>query len=200
MYIISYKKKDVVTGDEIEYFVPACYTLAYRSDKNEAISYPYTKENGYYINNETEKMYKIYSFECEYDVKMKCAYFRDSKGANDYIKKLSEHNVDYSVIEPNYSKPDIKAHYIYVLANPYIKNAIYVNTTNKDAWIEAEDLYNSTGVPSPYFVVAIKKVKDYNNAIFYLENILSPFRINPQKSFYGISLREISNIINNYKD
>ena len=200
MYIISYKKNDVITGKEKEYFFPACYTLAVRNDKNDAISYPCTEENGHHIYDETEKMYKVYSFESEYDVRMKCAYFPDAKRANDYTKYLSEHNIDYSVIEPNYSKPDAKAHYIYVLANPYIKNVLYVNTTNKDAWIEAEDLYSSTGVPSPYFVVAIKKVKDYNHAAFYLENVLSPYRIIPQKSFYEISLNEINNIINSYKD
>lgn len=198
MYIISHKEIDVMTGEKFNYVIPAQYSLTIRPHRSKEV-WCYTEKDGFLIDDKIEKMYKVYSFEKEANANLKCVYFDSEKEMQKYIDDLSSRDIDYSAMKPNYLRESKEMHCIYVLANPLIMGALYISATNMNVWIQATDLYNTTGVPSPFVVVAIKEVNDYNEAALYLENALVSFKINPKKYFYNISLKEANKFIEEYK-
>lgn len=200
MYTISHTEQDISSGQFFQLIVPSRPTLAFKPYREHHVSYPYTISNGFSINNSSEKMYKVYSLDKNDDVKIKRKYFSDKVNLQKYTKYLTDNKIEYSIEQPNKQNLGGETSYIYILANPFIENVLYINVTSIDVWIEANDLSDDTGVPSPFIVIFKRRIKNYDDAVFYLEYNLNPFRIDPRKNFFDISLAEVQNIISMYEE
>ena len=200
MYIILRNEFDFSTGQIYKLIVPSRATLAFKPYREHQVSYPYTNSNDFCVNNNSEKMYKVYSLDNSADVKIKRTYFSDEVKLQKYTKCLTENKIEYSIEHPNTQNLDGEKSYIYILANPFIENVLYINVTSIDVWVEANDLSDDTGVPSPFIVIFKRRIKNYDDAVFYLKYNLNPFRIDSRKNFFDISLAEAKNIISMYEE
>jgi len=90
--------------------------------------------------------------------------------------------------------------YVYAMRNKSFKDGILkIGFTHDNLEERAQQLYN-TGVPTPFNIVFKEALDDYKELEKYLHSRLDDKRINPAREFFNTSIKEIEEIIKDYKE
>ncbi|MCD9593531.1 GIY-YIG nuclease family protein [Streptomyces sp. 8ZJF_21] len=79
---------------------------------------------------------------------------------------------------------------IYILANSLIPGVLKIGRTAREPTERAREVSRGTGVPAEYEVIYDQVVSDAKAAERELHSLLHPNRVNPQREFFRVSIRE----------
>lgn len=85
--------------------------------------------------------------------------------------------------------------FIYVLSNPSLANTLKVGKTNRDVSLRAAELSKSTSMPTPFSIDAYFTSKSTDADERRVHEALSKYRINSNREFFQLSLKEAVEII-----
>jgi len=86
--------------------------------------------------------------------------------------------------------------YIYILVNPSMPNMVKIGKTQRSSDNRASELSTGTNVPFHFEVGYEKLVSDCHLAEQIIHKKLSAFRVNRDREFFSIRLREAINVVN----
>ncbi|MFC8789684.1 GIY-YIG nuclease family protein [Streptomyces cinereoruber] len=84
---------------------------------------------------------------------------------------------------------------IYILANPVIPGVVKIGRTARRVTERVREISRPTGVPVDYEVIYDQLVNDAHAAEKEIHALLRPSRINEQKEFFQISIRESIRVV-----
>ncbi|MEU9098987.1 GIY-YIG nuclease family protein [Streptomyces sp. NPDC048361] len=79
---------------------------------------------------------------------------------------------------------------IYVLTNPFIPGIVKIGRTARKLTERVREISRPTGVPADYEAIYDQIVSDARAAENELHSLLRDHRVNPQKEFFRISVRD----------
>jgi T5orf172 domain len=79
---------------------------------------------------------------------------------------------------------------IYILVNSFMPGVLKIGRTTRESTERAREISRPTGVPTEYEVIYDQVVNDASAAEREIHSLLRPHRINPQREFFRISIRE----------
>lgn len=80
--------------------------------------------------------------------------------------------------------------YIYILSNPLMPGVVKIGLTERDVEARLQELSSPTGVGAPFQEEARFEVCDPASAESRVHAVLGPFRTNPNREFFRISVQE----------
>lgn len=84
--------------------------------------------------------------------------------------------------------------FVYILTNKSFKY-VKIGYTNRNPYIRARELSNSTGVPTPFKVYYSRKVKNGKETETILHEKLKNYRVNKKREFFNISPQKAKKIL-----
>lgn len=87
-------------------------------------------------------------------------------------------------------KGDLKKGSVYILINSSLKNLVKIGKTTRSPEDRAKEISQGTGVPTEYMVAYSEEVKDCDLVEKLVHERLRPFRVNDNREFFQISVKE----------